>query len=287
MGLKEELDKLYLTYNHRKFVHPDPLEFLYDYENIEDREIAGLISSSLAYGRVNQIIKSVSLVLDKMKPSPSIFIKKSISGSFFNYFKNFKHRFTTGYELCCLLRGIKNALEKYGSLNNCFLEGFSAVKENPGKDPLDDLISGTAEKGGLIYGVSSEKTIIPAILNFARNLNLFSKNKCSSLIPSFLGNSAFKRLNLYLRWMVRKDNVDPGGWYGISVSDLIIPLDTHMFRISSKLGFTARKQADIKTALEITGAFREINRNDPVKYDFALTRLGMNKIEKIFIKKVI
>ena len=189
--------------------------------------------------------------------------------------------------MCCLLKGIKNVLEKYGSLNNCFLEGFSAVKENPGKDPLVGQVSRTGEKGGLIYGVSAEKTIIPAILNFARNLNLFSKNKCSSLIPSFLGNSAFKRLNLFLRWMVREDNVDPGGWRGIPRSDLIIPLDTHMYRISIKLGFTARKQADIKTATEITGAFKKFDRDDPVKYDFALTRLGMNKIEEIFLKKII
>jgi uncharacterized protein (TIGR02757 family) len=259
MGLKEELDKLYLTYNYRKFVHPDPLEFLYNYENIEDREIAGLIASSLAYGRVAQILKSVSAVLDKMDPSPYLFIKESMPDSFINYFGKFKHRFTTAYELCCLLKGVKSALEKYGSLNNCFLGGFG----------------------------KSEKTIVPAVLNFARNLNLFSGNKCSSLIPSFLGNSAFKRLNLYLRWMVRKDNVDPGGWYGIQASDLVIPLDTHMFRISSKLGFTARKQADIKTALEVTGAFKKINDYDPVKYDFSLTRLGMNKIEKIFLKKVI
>lgn len=258
MGLREELDKLYLTYNHMKFVHPDPLEFLYDYENIEDREIAGLIASSLAYGRVAQILKSVSLVLDKMKPSPLKFIKKSESDSYITYFKDFKHRFTTGDELCCLLKGIRNALEKYGSLNNCFIEG--------GKE-------------------SGE--VIPAILNFARKLNIFSKNECSSLVPSFLGNSAFKRLNLYLRWMVRRDNVDPGGWKGISPSDLIIPVDTHIHRISVKLGFTARKQADIKTAVEITDVLKKFDSRDPIKYDFALTRLGMNKIEEICLKKLI
>ncbi len=287
MGLREELDKLYMEYNDRKFVHPDPLEFLYNYEDIRDREIAGLISSSLAYGRVTQILKSVSAVLDKMGPSPYLFIKGSAPGSFMNYFKNFKHRFTTAYELCCLLRGIKSALEKYGSLNDCLLDGFGAVEENPGKVQLIDPAGRTGGKDGLVYRIGAEKTIVPAILNFARNLNLFSENRCSSLIPSFLGSSAFKRLNLYLRWMVRKDNVDPGGWYGIPASDLIVPLDTHMFRISSKLGFTARKQADIKTALEVTGAFKKINNCDPVKYDFSLTRLGMNKIEKIFLKKVI
>jgi uncharacterized protein (TIGR02757 family) len=86
---------------------------------------------------------------------------------------------------------------------------------------------------------------------------------------------------------VRKDNVDPGGWIGVSRSKLIIPLDTHMYRISLGLGFTARKQADIKTALEITEAFRNLDKSDPVKYDFALTRLGMNNIYGSLLKKYI
>jgi len=94
-------------------------------------------------------------------------------------------------------------------------------------------------------------------------------------------------LNLYLRWMVRRDNVDPGGWIGVSSSKLIIPLDTHMYRISLKLGFTERKQADIRTAMEITSALKKFDRDDPVKYDFALTRLGMNKVEEVFLKKYI
>lgn len=271
MGLKEELDKLYLEYNNRNFVHPDPLEFLYNYENIKDREIAGLIASSLAYGRVAQILKSVSLILGKMTPGPYIFIKESSPVSLYNQFKDFKHRFTTGSELCCLLKGIKNAIQKYGSLNNCFLEDLKTKDEIPGK---------TTEK-------NSDETVLPAALDFAKKLNAFAEIKCNSLMPSPLGGSAFKRLNLYLRWMVRRDNVDPGGWVGIPESRLIIPLDTHIYRISVKLGFTKRKQADIKTAVEITGALKKFDKNDPVKYDFALTRLGMNKVEEVLLKKFI
>lgn len=262
-GVKEELDKLYLEYNSRSFVHPDPLEFLYDYRDIADREIVGLIASSLAYGRVAQILKSVSYVLKKMTPRPYSFVKESSLESLYNQFMDFKHRFTTGSELCSLISGIKKAIEKYGSLNNCFLEGLK------NEDKITD------------------RAVLPAVTDFAKKLNTLAEIKCNSLMPYPAGGSAFKRLNLYLRWMVRRDNVDPGGWNGVPKSILIIPLDTHIYRISKKLGFTERKQADIKTAVEITRAFKKIDENDPVKYDFALTRLGMNRIEEIFFKKLI
>lgn len=258
-GLKEELDRLYLSYNDRKFVYPDPLEFLYDYENIADREISGLIAAVLAYGRVAQILKSVKLVLERMTLGPYLFLKRSSPDMLYDTFKDFKHRFTTGRELSCLLTNIKNIITRYGSLNKCFLR---SMKEE-------------------------EKTVHCATLDFAKNLNLSTENRCGSLVPSPIGGSAFKRLNLYLRWMVRKDNVDPGGWIGISKSKLIIPLDTHMYRISFGLGFTARKQADIKTALEITDALRKFDEKDPVKYDFALTRLGMNNTYGSLLKKYI
>jgi uncharacterized protein (TIGR02757 family) len=256
MGLKEELDRLYLYYNNKKFIHPDPLEFLYKYDSISDREIAGLVASSLAYGRVAQILKSVSIVLAKMVPGPSIFLKESSSRLIFRTFSRFKHRFTTGAELSCLLVNIKNSLLKYGSLNECFVDGMK----------------------------KEDRSVFPAVLNFAKNLNSSKENRCNSLMPSPSGDSAFKRLNLYLRWMVRMDNVDPGGWHKVPSSKLIVPLDTHMQRISLKLGLTRRKQANIKTALGVTDSFKEFDKNDPVKYDFALTRLGMSKIDQIFLK---
>ena len=201
MGLTEELDRLYLYYNDRQFVHPDPLEFLYRYDDMKDREIAGLVASSLAYGRVAQILKSVSLVLEKMVPGPSVFLKKSSSDLLYRTFSDFKHRFTTGAELSCLLVNIKESIQNYGSLNACFAEGLK----------------------------KEDKNIFPAAINFAKNLNASPENRCNSLMPSPVGNSAFKRLNLYLRWMVRRDNVDPGGWNKISRSRLIVPLDTQIY----------------------------------------------------------
>jgi uncharacterized protein (TIGR02757 family) len=259
MKLKEELDRLYLYYNDRKFVHPDPLEFLYDYDDIKDREIAGLVASSLAYGRVTQIIRSVELVLTRMVPAPSVFLGQSSEDLIYRTFSDFKHRFTTGKELSCLLVNIKNAIIKYGSLNACFTTGLK----------------------------KEDETVLNAALGFANNLNVSKKKRCNSLIPSPMGGSAFKRLNLYLRWMVRRDRVDPGGWDNISKSKLIVPLDTHMHRISLGFGFTKRKQADIRTAMEITDSFKRFDKNDPVRYDFALTRLGINKIKHTLLKECI
>jgi len=245
-NLKKKLDDLYIQYNRRRYVHPDPLEFLYSYKEIREREIVGLISSSLAYGRVAQILKSVSLVLDKMNPSPYLFLNESTYKSIYMTFEGFKHRFAGSSELAALLWGMKNVIERFGSLHKCFSDGLS-------KD--DD-------------------TIVRAMTFFSTQL-IAGKNKPGHLVAMPEKGSACKRMNLFLRWMIRKDRVDPGGWGGIPLSKLIIPLDTHMHRISLALNLTKRKQANMHTALAITSGFKKIVPEDPVKYDFALTRLGI------------
>ncbi len=116
---------------------------------------------------------------------------------------------------------------------------------------------------------------MPALDRFAKGLNAFFEDDYNSLIPSHKKKSAKKRLNLFLRWMTRCDEIDPGGWAGLSRASLVVPLDTHMFRIAGMLGFTARKSADFSAAMEITARFSEIEPDDPVKYDFALTRFGI------------
>jgi uncharacterized protein (TIGR02757 family) len=246
---KEKLERLYSLYNHRKFVHPDPLEFLYLYPDTGERELVGLIASSLAYGRVTQILKSVSSILERMHPSPRAFLLGSSKKGLFSSFSGFRHRFTTGDEMACMLLGAKQVIENYGSLYNCFLAGFN----------------------------KNDSTVIPAISAFVKELNWAAAKRTNSLLPSPDMGSACKRMNLFLRWMVRKDRVDPGGWHGVPKSRLIIPLDTHMYNICTELDMTCRKNADMLTAVEITKAFREIAPEDPVRYDFSLTRLGIRK----------
>ncbi len=247
--LEEALEHLYEKYNRHEFIHPDPLEFLYCYDNLRDREIVGLLASSLAYGRVSQILKSISTVLEKMAPSPSRFLEDASMKSLLHTFSDFKHRFTTGDELAVMLYGAKRVITKYGSLHACF-------KSALGNDA---------------------DTIRPALTSFVKELRAGFNTENNSLLPSPEKGSACKRLNLFLRWMVRKDSVDPGGWDDVSPARLIVPLDTHLHRICLTLGLTRRKQADMKTAMEITDSLRMINPHDPVRYDFALTRLGIRK----------
>ena len=246
---KEKLESLYAFYNSRKWVHPDPLEFLYDYRDPKDREVAGLIASSLAYGRVAQILRSVSVVLEKMGPSPRGFLVSSTPSSLRRVFLDFKYRFTTGEELALMLMGAKSVINRFGSLYECFLSGFK-----------DD-----------------DETVLTGLSYLVNELRTNSNGRSNSLLPFPEKGSACKRWNLFLRWMVRKDQVDPGGWERISPARLIIPLDTHMHRICLSLKLTGRKNADMRTAIEITSAFGKIVPEDPVRYDFALTRLGIRK----------
>lgn len=244
---KPQLERLYNLYNSRKWVHPDPLEFLYEYPDFKDREVAGLIASSLAYGRVAQILKSVSGVLEKMGPSPYDFLMSTTPSTLLHVYSDFKHRFTTGEELAAMLIGAKSVIERFDSLYNCFLSGFR-----------DD-----------------DETVLTGLSFLANEFRTELNGNCNSLLPLPERGSACKRWNLFLRWMVREDHVDPGGWNRVSPAKLIVPLDTHMYRICLLLGMTGRKNADMRTALEITRAFRKIEPQDPVRYDFALTRLGI------------
>ncbi|MBI4801930.1 MAG: TIGR02757 family protein [Elusimicrobia bacterium] len=240
-------EKAYRQYNRPEFIHPDPLEFVYRYARSEDRETAGFIAAALAYGNVKQILKSVEKVLKPMGTSPRGWLLKSSAKEIAGTFTPFRHRFTAGAELSVFLINLKNALQRYGSLEKCFLRHYR---------PADD-------------------TLAEAVYSF---VNDFNAEACApTLTPCPEKRSSFKRLNLFLRWMVRRDAVDPGVWKGIPPSKLIAPLDTHMFQVAKELGLTARNETSMKTALEITAAFRRVNPADPVKYDFALTRAGIRK----------
>jgi uncharacterized protein (TIGR02757 family) len=244
--LKIILDELYEQYNRAEYIHPDPLEFLLAYSNLRDREIVGLLASSLAYGHVSQILKSVAKVLDAMGTSPYTFIMKSTRSSLKKTFNGFVHRFARGDHLSDLLLGAKMVIQQYGSLNQCVSQALSEEDTN----------------------------ILTAMGFFAKEM-LSWENDPGHLVPRPEKGSACKRMNLFLRWMVRQDRVDPGGWIDIPPSKLIIPLDIHMHRISQRLCLTEKKQANLNTALEITEQFKEICPEDPTKYDFTLTRFGI------------
>jgi len=245
-GLKVKFERFYEKYNRRRYVHPDPLEFLYRYPQVRDREIVGMIAASLAYGRVAQILKSVSRVLDAMEDAPYLFVKNSSDVSLKHLFKDFRHRFADGSRMSALIGGMRGVIDRHGSLNACFMNGVSDLDETVFSGMrffTKELLSDGADPGHLV--ALPEK------------------------------GSACKRMNLFLRWMVRSDRVDPGGWEGISPGMLVIPLDTHMHKIGRRLGLSNRKQADMKTALELTSGFKAFSPEDPTRYDFVLTRIGI------------
>ncbi len=243
---RDALESLYGHYNDRRYVYPDPLDLVLRYEDHADREIAALIASSLAYGRVAQIHRSVNWVLDAMGGSPSGFVSSSSAKSLERIFRGFKHRFTTDADLCAMLLGIKKAIDEFGSIEGCFRQSTDEASNN-----MQDVMSRFVCR---IRGSQS----VP-----------------SSLLPDVAKGSACKRLCLFLKWMVRRDNVDPGGWTCVDPSELIVPLDIHMHRIGLAFGMTRRKQADMIAAVEVTDAFKKIDPADPTKYDFALSRIGM------------
>ena len=244
---RNSLEDLYRRLNRRCYVHPDPLEFLYRYDRPDDREVAALVASSLAYGRVRQILRSVSSVLDVLGPRPASHLTNVRPAGLRRALAGFRHRFATGEHVAALLLAAKRLIADYGSLGNCF--------------------------AGMVTG--QDETVLPALRGFAAQLSTAAERDCGHLLPDPARGSACKRLNLMLRWLVRRDEVDPGGWDCVSPAKLVVPLDTHMHRIARAMGATRNKAADIRTALEVTAAFRRIAPEDPVRYDFALTRLGI------------
>jgi len=252
--IKDRLEALYDRYNRRKFIGSDPLQFVYGYSDPADMEIAGFLASALAYGRVQQIQKSLSDLLGRMGGSPYAFVRdfgkaqrRSLTG--------FKHRFTTGRDISDLLRILRGVFEESGSIEKHFLLGYSEDDEN----------------------------IIPALSKFCDSLRAMyaSKHKgrvshgLKYLFSSPTGGSACKRLNLFLRWMVRDGEVDAGLWKSVDKTKLIVPVDVHIARLCRILGFNDSKMVSLSMAIEITKSFAEIEPTDPVKYDFALTRIGI------------
>ena len=252
--IRDVLEKLYKRYNRRELISPDPLQFLYRYSKPADIEITAFLASALAYGRVQQIEKSLNNLLIRMGDSPSEFVinfdrdkRKTL--------KDFKHRFTTGDDISDLLTLLRKVISRHGSIEQYFARGY-----NPG-----------------------DRNIIPALSEFCNSLlDIHAAGHKGQparglkyLLVSPAGGSACKRLNLFLRWMVRDDDVDTGLWKSIDQARLIVPVDVHMGRLCKILGLYDQKTVSLSAAAEITESFAEIEPADPVKYDFALSRIGI------------
>lgn len=235
-------------------VAADPIELVHRYSAPRDVEVAGLLAAALAYGRADLFKPKVDGLLRQMGASPASFVTELTVPRAAKLLDGFVYRFNLAADLGVLLLGMGGVLRERGSLEALLVSG------------LDGGLH--AALAGFTAGI---RAAAPATTKLGPVRGLHH------LLPHPLGKGAAKRLNLYLRWMVRgPDAVDFGVWKQVPASRLIIPLDTHVHRISKLLGFTARNDLSWRTAEEVTAALRLLDPADPVRYDFALCHYGMS-----------
>lgn len=257
--LKPRLDAFLATWPSRDRIRNDPLELPHRYADARDIEVSALLSACLAYGRVDLFKPKLEGLLREMGSSPARFVSVLDVEGARALLSGFVYRFNVGTDLAVLLLGMGRALRERGSLESAFVAHLRA--------------RGTLHGG--LEGFLGELRAVPmAPLRKA----LGPEQGLAHLLPSPLGPGAAKRLNLFLRWMVRPaaEGVDFGLWTQVEPARLIIPLDTHIHRISRHLGLTRRNDVSWRTAEEITASLRRLDPADPVKYDFALCHYGMS-----------
>lgn len=252
-SIKQMLDKEVLkrdTLNELSFDTPDPLMVAKKYND----EYIALICALFAYGNAKKIVEFLNSIDFGILKKSDETIKKEL--------KNHYYRFQNSEDIVSFFIAIKRLMQ-IDSLENIFKKGYD--KENNILEGIDTIIQSVVEL--FEYNSAGYKFLIGT--PFKRD-----KNNTIKLI----GNSAYKRYNMFLRWMVRNDNLDMGLWKRVNKKDLIIPLDTHTFHVSQKLGLLTRKTYDLKSALLITEQLGKFDKNDPIKYDFALYRIGQEKL---------
>ncbi|MDD5558855.1 TIGR02757 family protein [Candidatus Methylomirabilis sp.] len=260
--LKRLLDELYHRYSRPVFLSTSALSIPHQYGSPEDREIAAFVAASLAYGNVKQIHRSANAALEAMGKSPARFIRRFDPTRDAARFQQFVHRFNSGLDLALLCHLLHQAIAAEGSLQAFFLKGYDPIHED-----IEPALTSFACR-----------MLLLDVAPFYRSGTLPAKAGVRFFFPSPAQGSACKRLNLFLRWMVRRnDAIDFGIWAEVSSAKLIVPLDTHVARIARQLGLTRIKQPNWRMAKEVTRRLRAFDPDDPVKYDFALCRLGVLK----------
>jgi len=259
-ALREALEALRGRYDSR-FIDSDPVGIVRRFDDPEDREIVGLIAAGLAYGRVASIRGSLDSLLASMGPRPARFVASFDAARDAARFDGFVHRFTRGRDVALLLHLVRQAKERAGSLESFFVEG----DPDPAAPTLGPALDAF---GSRMFALDARP--------FVRDGVVPHRDGARWLLPLPSGGSACKRSCLFLRWMVRPDDgVDCGVWTRVSPSRLVLPLDTHLLRVVRALGWTVRKSAGWPMALEATARLRALDPADPIRFDFALSRLGI------------
>jgi uncharacterized protein (TIGR02757 family) len=253
LELKDFLEEKVLQYNRPSFIDSDPIQVPHKFERPEDIEISAFLTASIAWGQRKTIISNAQKLMKMLDQAPYAFIKEA-SEKDFNMMDKFVHRTFQREDMIFFLKSLQNIYKKHGGLRNIFEKSY--LKSHSVKDSL----------------ISFRKVFfeIPHL------------SRTEKHISDVLKNSAAKRLNLFLMWMVRNDNngVHFGLWKKISPAALFIPLDVHMGKVSRSFGLLKRKINDWSAVEELTAVLKQFDHEDPCKYDFAL--FGMGVFEKEF-----
>ena len=251
------LERLYRDYNHAESAS-DPVHRVRPFSRREDREIAGFCAAALAFGRVASVLSSIDALLRITGPHPANYVRAFEPDAAHPELRAMVHRWTRGVDLIALLWILRQVLDRAGSIEAFFVEGLS----------------------------QSDKDVAAALDAFStRALALDLRRVYGRQLPKRAGvcyffprpsaGSACKRLNLFLRWMVRSDEVDLGVWTQVPAAKLIVPLDTHVIRLGRCLRLTRYVSPGWKMAADITSSLRRLNPDDPVRFDFSLCHIGM------------
>lgn len=249
--IKQLLDEKYLEYCKSDFfIETDPIQIPKMFEEKEDIEIAGFLAASLAWGQRPTIIKKCQELMRLMDYAPADFIHHA-SETDLERFAHFKHRTFNGYDCCYFIRSLANIYRHHEGLETVFTNAWEEKK---------DMIAVLRHWHGVFTELPAESRVLRHIANVDKG-------------------SAAKRINMYLRWMIRTDHsgIDFGLWKGIPMSALLIPLDLHTGNVSRELGLLTRNQNDSRSVQQLTERLREFNSLDPIRYDFALFGLGAFK----------
>ena len=254
--LKASLDALYEAFNYEDSA-ADPIQIVQRFERHDDREVVGFCAAALAFGRVGSVIQSIERLVAVMGPRPAAFVRQFDPRRDGKPLLPLVHRWIRGRDLVALLWLMTQMLRRAGSIEQFFLEGHDARAEDVGAalDRFADRVFALDLREA--YGRVPAR---PGVHYF---------------FPRPSRGSACKRLNLFLRWMVRHDALDLGVWAGLPPSALVVPLDTHVIRVGRCLRLTKYVSPGWAMARDITASLRRLNPADPVKYDYAMCHLGM------------
>jgi uncharacterized protein (TIGR02757 family) len=251
------LESLYTTFDHPDAA-TDPVHLVRRYPSGEDREIVGFCAAALAFGRVASVLQSIEALLSVMGPHPARFVRafKPIQHS--RRIEPLVHRWIRGRDLVALLLVLQRMLRQSGTIEDFFIAGDDPSAPDVGQ-ALDSFC----------------RRALDTDLREAYGRSVPTRAGVCYFFPRPSAGSACKRLNLFLRWMVRRDAIDLGVWTKVSPARLIVPLDTHVIRLGQCLRLTRYTSPGWKMAAEITASLRSINPADPVRYDFSLCHVGM------------